>query len=184
MCQISCLLPNLVTFSCYTVNILLEKWLMRCDTKRAIWWDLYNKHISIFCIKHMGTIFRTLQVKVIQNGVKPFLNETVKKSCFHVDLYMLKHIWHFQCSVDTRNRVKMKKILEKRVWCSILFQPNLANSKPVDALISTVGKPSSCRPQTTFTVNHKPQFYEKFKGFVEVTLYNINKWGVVWVGCH
>ena len=25
-------------------------------------------------------------VKVIQNGVKPFLNETVKKSCFHVDL--------------------------------------------------------------------------------------------------
>ena len=35
---------------------------MRCDTKRAIWWDLYNKHISIFCIKHMSTIFRTLQV--------------------------------------------------------------------------------------------------------------------------
>ena len=24
-------------------------------------------------------------VKVIQNGKKPFLNETVKKSCFHVD---------------------------------------------------------------------------------------------------
>ena len=35
---------------------------MRCDTKRAIWWDLYNKHISIFCIKHMSTIFRTLQI--------------------------------------------------------------------------------------------------------------------------
>ena len=38
------------------------KGLMRCDTKRAISWDLYNKHISIFCIKHMSTIFRTLQV--------------------------------------------------------------------------------------------------------------------------
>ena len=54
-------------------------------------------------------------VKVIQNGVKPFLNETLKKSCFHVDLKMLKYIWHFQCSVDTKNRVKMKTILEKSV---------------------------------------------------------------------
>ena len=62
MCKISFLLPDLVAFSCYTVNIHLEKWLMRCDTKRAIWWDLYNKHISIFYIKHMSTIFRTLQV--------------------------------------------------------------------------------------------------------------------------
>ena len=46
------------------VNIHLEKWLIRCDsdTKRAIWWDLYKKHISIFCIKHMSTIFCTLQV--------------------------------------------------------------------------------------------------------------------------
>ena len=35
---------------------------MRCDTKRAIWWDLYNKQISISCIKHMSIIFRTLQV--------------------------------------------------------------------------------------------------------------------------
>ena len=62
MCKISFLLPNLVAFLCYTVNIHLVKWLMRCDTKRAIWWDLYNKHTSIFCIKHMSTIFRTLQV--------------------------------------------------------------------------------------------------------------------------
>ena len=62
MCDISFLVPNLEAFSCYTVNIHLEKWLMRCDTKRAIWWDLYNKYISIFCIKHMSTIFRTLQV--------------------------------------------------------------------------------------------------------------------------
>ena len=54
--------PNLVALSCYTVNIHLEKWLMRCDTNRAIWWDLYNKRISIFCIKHKSTIFRTLQV--------------------------------------------------------------------------------------------------------------------------
>ena len=72
------------------------------------------------------------------------------------------------------------------IWCSILFQPNLANLQLAAVLISTVGKPSSGEPQTTFTVNHKPQskFYEEFKGFVEVTLYNINKWDVVLVGCH
>ena len=62
MCQISFLLPNLVAFLGYTVNIHSEKGLMRCDTKRAIWWDLYNKPMSIFCIKHNSTIFRTLQV--------------------------------------------------------------------------------------------------------------------------
>ena len=62
MCVISFLVPNLVAFSCYMVNIHLEKWLIRCDMKRAIWWDLCNKYISIFCIKHMNTIFRTLQV--------------------------------------------------------------------------------------------------------------------------
>ena len=53
---------------------------------------------------------------VIQNGVKPFLNETVKKSWFPVDLLMLKYILHFQCSVDNRNRVKMNKILEKKCF--------------------------------------------------------------------
>ena len=42
MFDISFLVPNLVAFPCYTVNIHLEKWVMRCDTKRAIWWDLYN----------------------------------------------------------------------------------------------------------------------------------------------
>ena len=44
----SILLPNLVAFFCYTVNFHLEKWLMRCDTNRAIWSDLYNKHIIIY----------------------------------------------------------------------------------------------------------------------------------------
>ena len=59
---------------CYTVNIHLEKWLMRCDTKRAIWWELYNKHISIFCIKHMSTIFRTMWVnKMIVEEPNVFL---------------------------------------------------------------------------------------------------------------
>ena len=62
MFKISLLVPSLVAFSCYTVNIHLEKWLTGCDTKRAIWWNLYNKHMSIFCIKRMSTIFRTLQV--------------------------------------------------------------------------------------------------------------------------
>ena len=62
MCKISFLQPNLVAVLRYTVNIHLEKGLMRYDTKRVIWWDLYNKYISIFCIKHMSSIFRTLQV--------------------------------------------------------------------------------------------------------------------------
>ena len=44
----SCLLPDLVAFSCYTVSIHLEKWLMMYDTKRAIWWDsIQETHIYI-----------------------------------------------------------------------------------------------------------------------------------------
>ena len=35
---------------------------MRGDTNRSIWLDLYNKHISIFYIKYMISIFRKLQV--------------------------------------------------------------------------------------------------------------------------
>ena len=122
--------------------------------------------------------------KVIHKDVKPFLNETVKKICFHEDLKILKYIWHFQCSVDIRNGVEITKNFGiKCSGVSILFQPNLADLQPVTALISTAGKPSSGGPQTTFTVNHKPQsnLYEKFKRFVEVTLYNINKWG--WTLC-
>ena len=65
-------------------------------------------------------------------------------------------------------------------WCSILFQPNLANLQPVTALINT-RKKSADGPKTSFTVSHKPlsNLYEQFKGFVEVTLYNINKWGSI-----
>ena len=72
MRKISFLLPNLVAFSCYTVNIHFEKWLIRCDNKLAIWWDLYYKHISIFCIKHVSTIFRTLQVNKWQSKNQTF----------------------------------------------------------------------------------------------------------------
>ena len=36
---------------------------MRYDTKCAIWWDSYNKHLFIFYIKHLSTILRTLQIK-------------------------------------------------------------------------------------------------------------------------
>ena len=68
------LVPNFVAFSCYTVNIHVEKYLMRCDTKRAIWWDLYNKHISIFCTKHMSTIFRTLQVNKWESKNQTFFS--------------------------------------------------------------------------------------------------------------
>ena len=37
-----------------------------------------------FCI--LIRISLKFVLKVIQNGVKPFINEIVKKSCFHVDL--------------------------------------------------------------------------------------------------
>ena len=62
--------------------------------------------------------FESRLLKVIHKDVKPFLNETVKKICFHVDLCIPKYIWHFQCSVNTRDMVKMTKILEISVLAS------------------------------------------------------------------
>ena len=71
---------------------------MRCDTKRAIWWDLYNKHISIFCIKHRRIIFRTLQVNkwlLKTKRFSPFASEMllnmVAKIKFCTLLYII--IW-------------------------------------------------------------------------------------------
>ena len=72
--DIKFLLPNLVAFSCYTINIHLEKLLIRCDTKRAIWWYWYNKRTSIFCIKPMSTIFRTLQANKSLSKNKTFFS--------------------------------------------------------------------------------------------------------------
>ena len=95
ICQISCLLPDLVAFSCYTVNIHLEKLLMRYDTKRAIWWDYYNRHMSIFYTKHMSTIFRTLQVNKWWSKNQTFFSfceinatELGNKKWFHLDCIM------------------------------------------------------------------------------------------------
>ena len=140
-------------------------------------WTWYMKTcVSQVQVQNVAPTF----IKVIHKDVEPFLNETIKKICFHVDLYILKYIWNFQCSVNTGNRVKITKILEKCVLASrYCFSPTWPVLQPVSTLISTAGKPSSGGPQTTFTVNHKPQsnLYEEFKGFVEVTLYNINKWG-------
>ena len=80
MCKISFLLPNLVAFSFYAVNIHWKRWLMRCDTKLAIWWDLYNKHISIYCIKHMSTIFarcRLTNDSRKTKGISPFVRKMI-----------------------------------------------------------------------------------------------------------
>ena len=129
MCKISFLLPNLVAFYCFTVNIHLEKWLMRCDTKRAIWWDLCNKHIFIFCIKNMSTIFRTPQVnkweskinatkfgikneishKIIYHNMTSYGNIIINivDSCiiwFHLDCIMeLKKWYYIVTNVSSRN---------------------------------------------------------------------------------
>ena len=67
-----CYQSPLVAFSCYTVNIHWEKWLMRCDTKRAIWWNLYNKHISIFCIEYMSTFFARCRITNDSRKTKRF----------------------------------------------------------------------------------------------------------------
>ena len=48
-------------------------------------------------------------------------------------------------------------MLEIVFWCSIIFQPNLADLQPETALISTAGKPTSGGPQTASTIMHKPQ---------------------------
>ena len=65
----------------------------------ALWIKAYQKtKPKVFtCYNALQNVIKTLAyrysakvighfVKVIRNGVKPFLNETVKKSCFHVDL--------------------------------------------------------------------------------------------------
>ena len=84
--------------SCYTVNIHLEKWLMRRDTKRAIWWDLYNKQISIFCIKNMSTIFRTLHVNKWSKRFSHFarwmlLNLLAKINFTHYYILLYGFLW-------------------------------------------------------------------------------------------
>ena len=50
----------------------------------------------------------------------------------------------------------MKKILEKGVLVLDFISTQLGHLQLVAALISTAGEPSSGGPQTTFTVNHKP----------------------------
>ena len=49
-------------------------------TSSMVWADIihadFQTVISLY-VQH---------IKVIQNGVKPFINEIVKNSCFHVDL--------------------------------------------------------------------------------------------------
>ena len=75
------------TESCYFDNFWSSQWrqfhkngnisvfsVLRTFTIRIV----LNKNISILLVRST--------VKVIHKGVKPFLNETVKKSCFHVDL--------------------------------------------------------------------------------------------------
>ena len=73
---------------------------MRCDTKRAIWWDLYNKHISIFCIKHTSTIFHTLQVNKWQLKNQTFLSFCEINATKFGSKYQILHtiIYHYMTS--------------------------------------------------------------------------------------
>ena len=64
---------------------------MRCDTKRAIWWDLYKKHISIFCIKHMSAIFRTLQVNEMNATI---WYQKLNFAQYYISLYDLLRLYY------------------------------------------------------------------------------------------
>ena len=133
MCKISFLLPNLVAFSCYTVHIHLEKWLMRCDTKRAIWWNLYNKHISIFCIKHLSTIFRTLQVNKWQSKKQTFfsfceINAT--KSGTKIDF-----IWIVSCSWSNHIILLLIFVAEKVLLLLVISLTDVRNVNMDSAMI-------------------------------------------------
>ena len=83
---------------------------MRCDTKRAIWWDLYNKRISIFSIKHMSTIFRTLQVNTWYSKKQTFfsfceINATkfgTKNETSHKIIMQWKKSYYFATDVSSR----------------------------------------------------------------------------------
>ena len=83
---------------------------MRCDTKRAIWLDLYNKHISIFCIKHMSTIFRTLQANKWESKNQMFfsfceINATkfgTKNEISHTIIMQWKKSYYFATNVSSR----------------------------------------------------------------------------------
>ena len=138
ICQISFLVPNLVAFSCYMVNIHLEMQFMRCDTKRAIWLDLYNKYISIFCIKHMSIIFRTLQMTVDKCEFTPTTKET-SRVCNTVPFGGEIH----QRTVDSpKQSQQCRKGFHALTSSSLLWRHNghdgVSNHQPHDCLLNRI----------------------------------------------
>ena len=133
-------------------------------------------------------IFRPQYIKVIHKDVKPFLNETVKKICFHVDLQMLKYIWHFQCAVDTRNRVKMTKILEKSVLASrFCFSPTWPIYSQWLHSLAQQGSPHQWvahRQHSLLTTSHNPIFMKSSKDLWKWSCIISTSGGVLWVGGH
>ena len=162
MCEILFLLPNLIAIICYTVNIHLEKGLMRCETKRAIWWDLYNKHISIFCNKHMSTIFRTVigdpfDRKFISSWLK-FCKIYIWCYCYSNDPNKMQiYICRDTCAKACPDGIIILEVRAKyffKIWvmssctlCKLGSTSIMIGSQIAKFMGPTWGPPGSCRPQ-------------------------------------
>ena len=101
------------------------------------------------------------------------------KETVHVDPSMQKYIWYFQFLAEITNTVEMKTILGKSVLALDFFQPKLANLQQVTTLIGTGGGPTRWTHDnmTLWTTKHNHILYGDCRGFAEVALRNISKWG-------
>ena len=70
---------------------------------------------------------------------------------------MLKYICHIQCSWNTRNGVKVKKILEKGVLAPNFISAELGQFKTSDYTLQQIGGPHLGQQVTAFMLNHQLQ---------------------------
>ena len=70
---------------------------------------------------------------------------------------MLKYICHIQCSWNTRNGVKMKKILEKGVSAPNFISAELGQLKTSDYTLQQIRGPHQGQQVTAFMFNHQLQ---------------------------
>ena len=106
LCQMNKPQPPLCSsFYCFFFNKLIGTWR---------WCVIYSRKDTDSNQQVMTTpliwsmVFGTV-IQVIRNGEKPFFHATAKTFYFHVDLWMLKNMCHFQCSSDTRHMVNKNK---------------------------------------------------------------------------
>ena len=110
-------------------------------------------------------------IKVIHMELKPFLWKS-KETMFSYRPLNAEIWFHFQCLSEIWQKLKIA--LENVFRLSILFQPNLANLQPVTAHIGTGGDTNGVDKLQHSLLTKKHKLYD-FKGFAEVTFYDINK---------